>query len=102
MMIQVLYAINGVVAVLLYLPQIRTILNSKNSGNSFSLVTFGGWCIGAMITALYAWTFVKDPMFTAVSLAHMTGSGTVFCLIAAKRLKDRRLPSTGTARNGPY
>lgn len=90
-MIRILYAINGIVAVLLYLPQIRTILNSKNSAHSFSLLTFGGWCVGALITALYAWTFVHDPMFTAVSLAHMTGAGTVFALVATRRIQARRI-----------
>ena len=90
-MIRYLYALNGIVAVLLYLPQIRNILRSKDGTGSFSLVTFGGWSLGSIITALYAWTFVKDPMFAAVSLANMTGSGMVFGLVAAKRLKGRGL-----------
>lgn len=87
-MIQSLYAINGFVAVFLYVPQIRNILRNKDAG-SFSLVTFGGWCIGSIITTIYAWTFVRDAMFGAVSLANMLGSGTVFTLVSLKRLKSR-------------
>lgn len=102
-MIRYLYALNGIVAVLLYLPQIRNILRSKDGTGSFSLVTFGGWSMGSIITALYAWTFVKDPMFAAVSLANMTGSGTVFGLVAAKRLKEHGLVRrvAGSHRNRP-
>ncbi len=83
-MIQVLYAINGIVATLLYLPQIMRIWKDRGNSGSLSLVTFGGWSIGSLITALYAWTVVKDPMFTTISLGNMTGSGTIFVLIMFK------------------
>lgn len=99
-MIRYLYALNGIVAVLLYLPQIRNILRSKDGTGSFSLITFGGWSMGSIITAIYALTFVRDPVFAAVSLANMTGSGTVFGLVTAKRLKGRlacRLPRRRSA-----
>ncbi|WP_243372541.1 PQ-loop repeat-containing protein [Geotalea sp. SG265] len=86
-MIRSLYALNGIVAVLLYLPQIRSILKNRANVGSFSLVTFGGWSVGSVITTLYAWTFVRDPLFGTVSLANMLGSGTVFSLVAASRLK---------------
>lgn len=97
-MIRSLYALNGIVAVLLYLPQIRNILRNRNGAGSFSLVTFGGWSAGSIITALYAWTFVKDPMFAAVSLANMLGSGTVFGLVATRRLKNRCRPPSAARR----
>ncbi|ACM20048.1 hypothetical protein Geob_1690 [Geotalea daltonii FRC-32] len=95
-MIRSLYALNGIVAVLLYLPQIRTILRNKEEVGSFSLITFGGWSVGSIITALYAWTLIGDPMFAAVSLANMLGSGTVFTLVAGRRLKNRHLPALTT------
>lgn len=75
-----LYALNGFVAVLLYLPQIIRAWNDRNHALSLSLLTFGGWCIGSLITALYAWLSVRDHIFTAISLGNMAGSGAVFLI----------------------
>jgi hypothetical protein len=44
----------------------------------------------ATIKSLYAWFFVKDAMFTAVSLGNMVGSGTVCVIVACSRLSSRR------------
>jgi len=85
-----LYAMNGVIAVLLYLPQITRAWSDRNHALSLSLLTFGGWCIGSGITALYAWLAVKDQIFTAISLGNMAGSGTVFLIAACNRLASRK------------
>jgi uncharacterized protein with PQ loop repeat len=84
--IKSLYAVNGVVAVLLYLPQILKAWNDRKHALSISLLSFGGWSIGSLVTALYAWLFVGDSMFTAVSLGNMAGSGCVFILALRCRL----------------
>ena len=84
-----LYALNGVVAVLLYLPQITRAWSDRSHALSLSLFTFGGWCIGSLITALYAWLSVKDHIFTAISLGNMAGSGTVFLIVLCSRLASR-------------
>ena len=88
--IKSLYALNGVIAVLLYLPQIISAWKDRNHALSLSLLTFGGWSIGSLVTALYAWLFVKDEMFTAVSVGNMIGSGTIFLIVACSRLNSRR------------
>ena len=88
--IKSLYALNGFVAVLLYLPQIIGAWKDRNHALSLSLLSFGGWCIGSLITALYAWIFVNDRMFTAVSLGNMAGSGAVFLIVLCSRLSARR------------
>ena len=88
--IKSLYAVNGFVAVLLYLPQIINAWKDRNHALSLSLLSFGGWSIGSLITALYAWLFVKDKMFTAISLGNMAGSGTVFLIVVCSRLSARR------------
>ena len=88
--IKSLYAVNGVVAVLLYLPQIINAWKDRSHALSLSLLSFGGWSIGSFITALYAWIFVKDKMFTAISLGNMAGSGTVFLIVICSRLSARR------------
>ena len=84
-----LYALNGVIAVLLYLPQITRAWSDRNHAISLSPLTFGGWCIGSLITALYAWLSVKDHIFTAISLGNVAGSGTVFLIVACSRIASR-------------
>jgi len=88
-----LYALNGFVAVLLYLPQIMKAWSDKSHALSLSLLTFGGWCVGSMVTALYAFLLVKDNIFTAISLGNMAGSGAVFLIVASSRLASRRSSS---------
>lgn len=84
-----LYALNGVIAVLLYLPQITKAWKDRSHALSLSPVTFGGWCIGSLITALYASFLARDQIFTAISLGNMAGSGTVFFIAASNRLASR-------------
>ena len=88
--IKSLYAMNGFVAVLLYIPQILSACKNRHNAFSVSLVTFGGWTVGSLITAVYAWIIVKDAMFTAVSLGNTIGSGAVFLIIAGQRLMCRK------------
>ncbi|UFS69780.1 hypothetical protein LPW11_18045 [Geomonas sp. RF6] len=86
-----LYAANGFLAVLLYLPQIIRAWKDKEQAGSLSVVTFGGWTVGSFITALYAWYFVRDPLFTFISAGNTAGSGAVFLLIVHSRLSAWRL-----------
>lgn len=88
-----LYALNGFIAVLLYLPQIVRAWNDRSHALSLSLLTFGGWCIGSFITALYAWLSVKDHIFVAISLGNMAGSGAVFLIVLSNRLASRKSSS---------
>ena len=89
--IKSLYAVNGVVAVLLYLPQIVSAWRDPNHALSLSLLTFGGWSVGSLITTLYAWTFVQDKMFAAVSLGNFAGSATVFLIVLGSRISSRNI-----------
>lgn len=88
-----LYALNGIVAVLLYLPQILRAWNDRSHAASLSLLTFGGWCLGSFITTLYAWLYVKDHIFSAISLGNMAGSGAVCFIILSSRLASRKTSS---------
>ena len=87
--IKSLYAVNGFVAVLLYLPQIVSALKDKKRALSLSLFTFAGWSLGSFITALYAWYLVQDKMFTAISLGNMAGSGAIVVIIVFSRFSVR-------------
>ncbi|BCS52712.1 PQ-loop repeat-containing protein [Geobacter sp. SVR] len=97
--IKSLYAVNGIIASLLYLPQIIRAWRDHSHGGTLSPVTFGGWCIGSLITALYAWVVTKDGMFTAVSLGNMAGSGTIFLLVTLRRI-NRLLKFQGCSKMG--
>ena len=88
--IKSLYVLNGVAAVLLYLPQIFTACKDKNHALSLSLVTFGGWSLGSLVSSLYAWLYVRDRIFTAISLGNMAGSGTIFLIVVYSRLQSRK------------
>lgn len=88
--IKTLYVLNGFVAVLLYLPQIHSALKDKSRALSLSLFTFGGWSIGSLVTALYAWIYVKDGIFTAISLGNTAGSGALFLIVVYSRLSSRK------------
>lgn len=87
--IKSLYIINGFVALLMYIPQIVDIRKNRNDNLSVSPITFGGWSIGCVITVLYAWLFVRDGIFAAVSLGNLIGSGTVFLMVAKKRFNSK-------------
>ena len=84
-----LYAINGLAAILFYVPQIRNAWKNQSPMHSVSLVTFGGWSIGGAVTVLYAWFFAHDAMFTAASFGGMIGAVTMFGIVASKRLAYR-------------
>jgi len=98
--IKSLYSLNGVVAVLLYLPQICNAWRDKNHALSLSLVSFGGWSIGSLISALYAGLLVKDRIFTAISLGNLVGSGTVFMIVALSRVKSGAVTSPPPLTDG--
>ncbi len=85
-----LYALNGVIALLMYVPQFITACRDRNSAGSISLLTFGGWGVGAVITVLYAWLSVRDRLFTVVSLGNLIGCGSIFCLVATRRFLARK------------
>jgi uncharacterized protein with PQ loop repeat len=87
--IKSLYVINGFIAVLMYIPQIVAIWKNRNDSASVSPITFGGWSLGCVITILYAWFFVGDKIFTAVSAGNLIGSGTVFLLVAKKKFHSK-------------
>jgi hypothetical protein len=109
--IKSLYALNGVVAVLLYLPQICKAWQDRTHALSLSLISFGGWSAGSLVTALYACLFVKDSMFTVVSIGNMVGSGAVFLIVLLSRLgylretapqaKEVILPARHEAHDAP-
>ena len=79
-----LYAINGMAAILFYVPQIRSAWKNKSPMHSVSLVTFGGWSFGGAVTVLYAWLFARDPMFVAASLGGTMGAVSMFCIVAGR------------------
>lgn len=92
--IKSLYILNGFVAIGLYLPQIYKACQDKRHALSMSLLTFGGWSIGSLVSSLYAWFYLRDVVFTAISLGNMAGSGAIFLIAACSRWHVRK----GTSR----
>lgn len=66
-----LYALNGFIAVLLYLPQIVKTWSDESHARSVSLLTFGGWCVGSLRVKNHP-PASSNP--TSLSAAHETPS----------------------------
>lgn len=93
-MIKILYMVNGIFAVLLYVPQIMKVWKDKKNERPMSLLTFGGWCAGSGITTVYAWYYVNDLVFAALSFANMIGAGSIFFLTGSRYIKLKRAATT--------
>ena len=91
-----LYAINGFVAVLFFVPQITKAWKSRSAMESMSLVTLGGWSVSGAIAVLYAWFFAHDLMFAAASFGATMGNVAMFGIVTAKRVAYRRMPHEAT------
>jgi MFS family permease len=104
--LKALYAANGVVGVALYIPQILRAKKDKKQALALSLVTFGGWTVGAFITTLYAWYLAHDLLFACLSFANVVAAGALFLLILHTRLTSRKKPlpqrSLQWASKAPY
>lgn len=85
-----IYAINGIVGVSLYIPQIISAWKDKNKALSLSMITFGGWCISALITVMYALYFVHDKLMAGLSLANVVAAGALFLLILQTKLQAKK------------
>jgi hypothetical protein len=62
----------------------------KKNERPMSLLTFGGWCAGSAVTSVYAWCYVHDLMFAALSFGNMIGSGTIFFMTGSRYLLLKR------------
>jgi uncharacterized protein with PQ loop repeat len=75
------YSANGLIAALVYLPQIRAIWNDASGAKSISLVTWSVWATTSTVTFLYGWQVLHDrPMMVA---AGVSASGTLAILLAS-------------------
>jgi hypothetical protein len=64
------YSANGLLAALVYLPQIRAIWNDASGAKSISLVTWSVWATTSTVTFLYGWQVLHDrPMMVASASA---------------------------------
>ena len=102
LMIKLLYVVNGILAVLLYVPQIFKVWKDKNNERPMSLLTFGGWCAGSAITTVYAWCYVHDLMFAAISFGNMIGSGAIFILTGSRYILLKRAALAAKAAAEEY
>lgn len=90
--LKALYAANGVIGVALYIPQILRARKDRKQALALSMVTFGGWTVGAFITTLYAWYLAHDLLFACLSFANVVAAGSLSLLILHTRLTSRKKP----------
>jgi hypothetical protein len=75
--LSILYAVSGVAASALYVPQIIKYHCDRESRRSISLVSWGGWIAVASVTILYALYVVKSWLFAAVAGLNVAAQVTV-------------------------
>lgn len=73
-----LYPLTGVMFSLMFLPQIVKLHKCKQARSGVSLLTWGAWSVGSLITLLYASANLGDRGFTLVSFCNFIGTIVVF------------------------
>lgn len=90
-LLKVLYAIDGSILFLMYLPQFIAVWKDRQGAPTISLLTWGLWLWSSIVTATYAHFIAKDLLFTMMSFGNMAGCGGVFFLTILRRHQFRRL-----------
>lgn len=90
-----LYAVDGSILFLLYLPQIIAVYKDRAGAKTISLTTWGLWVVSSIITALYAFFVAEDAMFTLMSIANIAGCGGVYFMTIIRRAQFRKASLTG-------
>lgn len=81
-----LYAVDGSILFLLYLPQIRAVWRDSAGCKAISMTTWSFWTLSSVITAMYAFVVAHDMMFTLMSLANLTGCALVSGITLFRRI----------------
>jgi hypothetical protein len=91
-LVSALYALFGVVFVVAYVPQLRSVWRSRNGAADVSLGTWGLWSASATVSLLYAHMVSRDLNFALVSLGNMAGC---YAVTGAAFLKRQRHAARG-------
>jgi uncharacterized protein with PQ loop repeat len=83
--VSALYALFGVVFVLGYVPQLRTVWRSRNGAADVSLPTWCLWCASSGVSLLYAHLVSRDLHYTLVCLGNVAGCCAVTAVVLWKR-----------------
>ncbi len=83
------YSANGLLAALVYLPQIRRIWNDAHGAQSICLLTWSVWSTSSTVTLLYGWLVLHDrPMMAAAAVS--TGGSLGVLMVSMYRRRQRR------------
>lgn len=82
-----LYSILGIVLVLSYLPQLRSVWRMPGRGEAISLMAWGFWTLYSVMSLLYAGLVMKDATLTLISIGSLLGCGSVTAVVAIKRFR---------------
>jgi hypothetical protein len=86
-----IYAIDGSILFLLYLPQILAVYRDRTGAQSISLATWGLWMVSSINTGLYAHFVSKDFLFTMMSIANFAGTAGVVAMTLVRRSQFKAL-----------
>jgi uncharacterized protein with PQ loop repeat len=80
------YSANGLLAALVYLPQIRAIWNDASGAKSVSLLTWSVWATSSSVTLLYGWLVLHDrPMMVAAAVGTSGSLGVLAASLYRRR-----------------
>ncbi|USN92524.1 MAG: hypothetical protein H6782_01775 [Candidatus Nomurabacteria bacterium] len=82
-----LYAGNGVIALLAYLPQIKKLVTENSRAVNFSILSWSMWTYSNLVAVLYAIFVVHDHLLTTVVSINLAGCTLVLSLVLFKNSK---------------
>ena len=85
--LSVLYLANAVITIAAYLPQVICLERTKSKPKNFSLASWILWTYTSIITLLYAFLIVKDPILIIVSALNLTCIAIIVAIIFYKNIK---------------
>lgn len=84
-LLALLYAINGLIAVLGYWPQTVKLYRAKERPEEFSLTGWSIWVYTTLITFTYATLINGDPLFMFVSGMYALGTVSIWALVLTRK-----------------
>lgn len=84
-LLALLYAINGLIAVVGYWPQIVKLYRANETPEEFSLTGWSIWVYTTLITFTYAALINGDPLFMFVSGMYALGTLCIWGLVVRQK-----------------
>ena len=76
-LIIILYAFNGVIAAVSYIPQLLKLWKNKKAREAISIKTWLAWQYTSVVTFFYSFFIIEDLMLSLVTLILTVGNGLI-------------------------